>query len=185
MTFLREHMSVLASRLIEIHDALTAADLPHAFGGAIALAYCTEDPRGTRDLDVNVFVEPQLAKGVFAALPDGVTRRAADLELAQGEGEVRLWWQDTPIDIFFNVHPFHEEVARGVRQVSFSGRAIPVVGCTALAVFKALIGRTKDWADIEEMVERGEMSVADATGWLTQIAGPGSPSATHMRALAA
>jgi hypothetical protein len=177
-------MSVIASRLIDMHDALTAAALPHAFGGAIALAYCTERPRGTRDLDVNVFVAPQRAKDVFAALPNGVSRSTADFELARDEGQVQLWWQDTPIDIFLNVHPFHEEVARGVRQVPFSGRVIPVVGCTALAVFKALISRTKDWADIEEMVEMGEMSVSDALGWLTQIAGPDSPAATRMRAFA-
>ncbi len=178
-------MSVLASRLIDIHDALTAAQLPHAFGGAIALAYCTEAPRATRDLDVNVFVQPQLAKDVFAALPDGVSRSAADLELAQDEGQLRLWWDDTPIDIFFDVHPFHEEVARGVRQVPFSGRVIPVVGCTALAVFKSLISRAKDWADIEEMVAMGEMSLADTIAWVTQIAGSDSPAVTRMRALAA
>lgn len=178
-------MSVLAGRLIDMHDALTAADLPHAFGGAIALAYCTERPRGTRDLDLNVFVAPQRAQDVFAALPDGVARSAADLEMARDEGQVQLWWQDTPIDIFLNVHPFHEEVARGVRQVQFSGRVIPVVGCAALAVFKSLIGRAKDWADVEAMVEMGEMSVGDAIGWLTQIAGVDSPAATRMRALAA
>jgi hypothetical protein len=178
-------MSVLAGRLIDMHDALTVADLPHAFGGAIALAYCTERPRGTRDLDVNVFVAPQRAKDVFAALPGGVTTSTADLEMARNEGQVELWWQDTPIDIFLSVHPFHEEVARGVRQVPFAGRVIPVVGCTALAVFKSLIGRTKDWADIEAMVEMGQLSVSDAIGWLTQIAGVDSPAATHMRALAA
>jgi hypothetical protein len=178
-------MSVLATRLIDIHDALTAADLPHAFGGAIALAYCTEEPRGTRDLDVNVFVQPQLAKDVFAALPSGVARSAGELASAEGDGQVRLWWQDTPIDIFLNVHQFHEEVARGVRQVPFSGRVVPVVGCTALAVFKALLSRTKDWADIEEMVEMGEMSLTDVVTWLTQIAGSESPALARLRALAA
>ena len=151
-------MSVLAERLIELHDALAAAGLPHAFGGAIALAYCTEEPRGTRDLDVNVFVRPELAKDVFAALPHGVARSAADLDAAEHEGQIRLWWQDTPIDIFLSVHPFHDEVAKGVREVPFSGRVVPVLGCTALAVFKALLSRTKDWADIEEMVAMGDVS---------------------------
>lgn len=31
-------MSTLAERLLSIHDALSEAALPHAFGGAIALA---------------------------------------------------------------------------------------------------------------------------------------------------
>jgi hypothetical protein len=176
-------MSVLASRLIEIHDALSAAGLPHAFGGAIALAYCTEEPRGTRDLDVNVFVEPELAKDVFAALPDGVTRSSAELATAETDGQIRLWWQDTPIDIFLNVHPFHGEVARSVREVPFAGRLVPVVGCTVLAVFKALLSRTKDWADIEEMVAMGEMNVADALAWVTQIVGAADPAIARMRAL--
>jgi hypothetical protein len=177
-------MSVLASRLIAIHDALSAAGLSHAFGGAIALAYCTEEPRGTRDLDLNVFVRPQLARAVFAALPEEVARSEEELAKAEADGQIRLWWQDTPIDIFLNVHPFHEEVARGVRDVPFSGRVIPVVGCTGLAVFKALISRTKDWADIEEMVAMGELSVADALAWLTQIVGADAPAVMRMGALA-
>src|SRR5271165_2652360 len=177
-------MSVLASHLLEIHDALSAAGLRHAFGGAIALAYCTEEPRGTRDLDVNVFVRPELAEDVFAALPHGVARNEEELARAEAEGQIRLWWQDTPIDIFLNVHPFHDEVARGVREVPFSGRLVPVVGCTALAVFKALLSRTKDWADIEEMVAMGEMSFADALTWVTQIVGSDAPAVARMQALA-
>jgi hypothetical protein len=177
-------MSVLASRLLEIHDALSAAGLNHAFGGAIALAYCTEEPRGTRDLDLNVFVAPQLAKDVFAALPEGVARSEEELARAEADGQIRLWWQDTPIDIFLNVHPFHDEVARGVREVPFSGRLVPVVGCTALAVFKALLSRTKDWADIEEMVAMGELNVSDALAWVTQIVGAESPAVTRLTALA-
>ncbi len=176
-------MSVLADRLIAIHDALSRARLPHAFGGAIALAYCTEEPRGTRDLDVNVFVHPDLAKDVFAALPDGVTRSAAELARTEADGQIRLWWQDTPVDIFLNVHRFHDEVAKGVREVPFSGRLIPVLGCTALAVFKALLSRTKDWADIEEMVAMGEMSLEDALAWVVEIVGSDDPAAARMRAL--
>jgi hypothetical protein len=178
-------VSDLAERLLEIHDALTAASLPHAFGGAIALAYCTEEPRGTRDLDVNVFVHPDHAKEVFAALPTAVATSAGELRSAEEEGQVRLWWADTPIDIFLNVHPFHDEVARGVRQVPFSGRVVPVVGCTTLAVFKALLSRTKDWADIEEMVQAGAMDVRDAVAWVAQIAGTEHPALARMSALAA
>jgi len=176
-------MSVLASHLLEIHDALSAAGLRHAFGGAIALAYCTEEPRGTRDLDVNVFVRPELAKDVFAALPDGVARSEDELVRAEAEGQIRLWWQDTPIDIFLNVHPFHDEVARGVREVPFSGRLVPVVGCTALAVFKALLSRTKDWADIEEMLRAGRLDVAYVSGILGEYLGPDDQRIRELHAI--
>ena len=49
-----------------------AADFVWRAGGAIALAYCTLDPRGTRDLDFNVFVGAERAREVFAALPDKI-----------------------------------------------------------------------------------------------------------------
>lgn len=174
---------VPAERLLAVHDALSAADLRHAFGGAIALAYCTRKSRAARDLDVNVFVKPQRAGEVLAALPDGVARSADELASAQAEGQVRLWWQDTPIDIFLNAHPFHEEVERGVRLAPFAGRAIPVVGCTTLAVFKSLISRTGDWADIEEMVATGEMNVPDALAWIAQLVGAEDPAVARLRAL--
>jgi hypothetical protein len=174
-----------AERLLELHDALDGAALRHAFGGAIALAYCTHEPRRTRDLDVNVFVAPQLAQQVFAALPEGIARSEADLAGARAGGQVRLWWQDTPVDIFFNAHPFHQQVERGVRLVSFCGRTVPIVGCTELAVFKTLIGRTKDWADIEEMVQLGELSLADALVWVAQLLGSENPAVVRLETLAA
>jgi hypothetical protein len=38
----------LAERVLALHRALEDADVPHAFGGAIILAYATMNPRGTR-----------------------------------------------------------------------------------------------------------------------------------------
>ncbi len=173
-------MSVLAERLLAVHDALCDADLPHAFGGAIALAYCTEEPRGTRDLDVNVFVAPSRAAEVLAALPQGTAVDAGDVRAARRDGQVRVWWEDTPIDLFLNVHRFHTEAATSVRQVPFSGRDIPVLGCTALVVFKALLDRTKDWADIEAMADAGAANIGEASAWVTQILGPEDPIATRL-----
>jgi hypothetical protein len=177
-------MSVLARRLLEVHDVLSAARLPHAFGGAIALAYCTEEPRGTRDLDVNVFVDPSRAIEVFDALPSAVAMTAGDLEAAEREGQVRVWWEDTPIDIFLDVHHFHDEVASGVRLAPFGGRSIPMLGCTALAVFKALFDRTKDWADIEAMVEMDSIDVAEAVAWLERMVGHEDPIVRRIASLA-
>jgi hypothetical protein len=176
-------MSSLGERLLALHDALEQAQLPHAIGGAIALGYCTLEPRGTRDLDVNVFVRPDRVK-VFAALPAGVTFSGLNLEQAERDGQVRLWWEDTPIDLFFSVLPFHEEVQRDVRQVPFEGRTIPVVGCTALAVFKAIFDRSRDWADIEAMVEARTIDLDGAISWVADMTGPaGAGPAEKLAAL--
>ncbi len=176
-------MSLLGRRLIEVHEELSRAGLPHAFGGAIALAYCIEEPRGTRDVDVNVFVDPARARKVFAALPDTVTVTDANIAAAERDGQVRVWWEDTPIDVFLDVHRFHAEVAEAVRTVTFEGHEIPVLDCTSLAVFKALLDRTKDWADIEEIIAAGSLNVARAQAWLDRLLGPESQVARRLRSL--
>src|SRR4029078_3728703 len=99
----------------------------------------------TQDVGVNVFVSPSRTRDVFDVLPRGITVRGSDLEDAERDGQVRLRWDDTPIDLFFSVIPFHDAVARNVRHVSFGDRTIPVLDCTALAVFKAMFARPRDW----------------------------------------
>lgn len=46
----------LVGMLFRVHDALDSAGLSHAFGGALALAWCVPEPRATADIDLNVFV---------------------------------------------------------------------------------------------------------------------------------
>lgn len=59
-------------------------------GGALALAYATHEPRGTRDIDVNVFVASTEAQAVFAALPAGVAFTDAHVADAGTRHQVRL-----------------------------------------------------------------------------------------------
>jgi hypothetical protein len=165
-------VSVLADRLLAIRDALDGAGFAHAFGGAIALAYCTEEPRGTRNVDVNVFADADRAADVLAALPAGVVVNTVDIDAARRNGQVRVWWDDTPVDVFFDVHAFHDEAASGVRIVPFSGVSIPVLGCTALAVFKVVFNRTKDWADLEAMLEVDGFDRSVVVGWAVRLFGP-------------
>lgn len=176
-------MSLLGQRLLAVHDALDEAALPHAFGGAIALAYCTREPRGTRDLDVNVFVSPERAREALSALPAEVAVSDADVAAAMHDGQIRVWWGDTPLDVFLDVHSFHTEVAQDIRAVPFEGRTIPVLDCTALAVFKALFDRTKDWADIEEMLAAGALEGPRAIGWLERILGADSAPVARLKPL--
>jgi len=178
-------MSDLAERLVAVHDALRAARVPHAFGGAIALAYCTEEPRGTRDIDVNLFVAAATAAEVLARLPDGVTVRPVEIEAAEREGQVRVWWADTPLDLFFAVHEFHHDVEANVRWVPFVGREIPVIDCVAVVVFKALFNRTRDWADIEAIVDAGTVDGPRALGWVERLVGRDDPIAARFASLVA
>jgi hypothetical protein len=164
-------VSELGDQLLAIHDDLDAAAIPHAIGGAIALGYCTLEPRGTRDVDVNVFVGPERARDVLAALPEGVRFSGVDLEHLERDGQVRLRWGITPVDLFLSVLPFHDHVEAHIRPVPFEGRTIPVLDCTALAVFKAIFDRPRDWVDIEAMVEARSLDVDEANHWIRVMVG--------------
>lgn len=142
----------LAERVAALHRALAQRKVPHAFGGAIALAYWTLEPRGTRDIDLNLFVPITKAEHALQALPGGIAQAAATGETIRREGQARLWWDDTPIDLFFSYEPIHDDAAGHSRVVPFAGARIPVLGPVELAAFKALFDRTRDWADIEAML---------------------------------
>ncbi len=99
-------MLSLPERIVAIEHALT--NVPHAFGGAIALAYYAE-PRATIDIDLNVFLPPDHFADVAAPLAHlGVA--VDDPETAATvtrDGQVRVMWDRTPIDLFFAYDPFH------------------------------------------------------------------------------
>lgn len=149
----------LPERLVELHRALARHRIPHAFGGAIALAYWTRDPRGTSDIDVNVFLPAADCARALRALPEGVAQPEGTEEAIVRDGQLRLWWDETPVDLFFDTVPVHEEAARHRQTVPFAGTRIPVLGPEELAVFKAMFDRTRDWADIEAMLGAGTLDL--------------------------
>lgn len=175
----------LVEKLLAIHRALKARSLPHAFGGAIALAYCVEEPRGTRDLDINVFVDAKRADEVLAALPEGVRVEETDVEHARLNGQTRLFWDGVPVDIFLNNLPLHEEVANGVTWVELQGAQIPVLDCASLVVFKSFFARGRDWGDIEEVAAATPKDVESALKKVTELVGADDPSCRKLADIAA
>lgn len=178
-------MSELVEKLFAVDDALAAASLPHAFGGAIALAYCVEEPRGTRDLDVNIFRDAADAAVVLEALPDGIEVTEADIAAVERDAQKRLFWDGVPIDVFMNNLPLHEVVADGVVWVELQGRQIPVLDCASLAVFKALFDRTKDWADMEAIAAATPEDIATAVHTLAELVGDDDPAYKRLVSVAA
>lgn len=143
----------LAEKVVALHRSLNDAGLTHAFGGAFALAYCTKDPRATRDIDVNVFISPSEIDTMSAGLPGGAEMTEKNRRELSRDGQSRLRWDDTPLDIFLSNHSFHHQVEENRRFVSFAEiDDLPVLACSDLAVFKAFFGRAKDAIDIAAMV---------------------------------
>jgi len=176
-------LSELVEKLLAIHDSLNEASIPHAFGGAIALAYCVEEPRGTRDLDVNIFVDAARAEGVLASLPKGIVVSARDVARVERDGQARLDWDGTPVDVFLNNLPLHEAVAGAVVWVPLAGREVPVLDCASLAIFKAFFDRTKDWADMEAIARAAPEDIDLAAATIADLVGERDPAVKRLESL--
>lgn len=163
----------LAAKVAALHEALRSAGLPHAFGGALALAYCVHEPRATIDIDVNVFVGTDRADDVRSALP--WTAAAGDPAHAQlsRDGQARFLWGETPVDLFLSTHPFHDQAAANVRRVPFGDGELPVLACADLAVFKAFFDRPKDALDVAAMVAVGAIDLDSLVDEVEALLGPG------------
>ncbi len=176
-------MSELVDKLFAIHDSLTAAGIGHAFGGAISLAYCVEHPRGTADLDVNIFADASEAKAVLAVLPAGVEISEEDIAKVERDGQTRLFWDGTPVDVFLNNLPLHDAVAASVVWVRLEGRDVPMLNCASLAIFKAFFDRTQDWADLEAIAKAAPEEIEEAAATIADLVGEDDPAVFRLRAL--
>lgn len=164
-------MTTLPERLVELHRALAGRRIPHAFGGAIALAYWTLDPRATSDIDVNIFVPAARCERALRALPGGIAQTPETAAAIERDGQIRLWWDETPVDLFFDYHPVHADAARNRRVVPFAATRVPVLGPVELAVFKVMFDRTRDWADIEAMLAAGTLDLDAVRAAVTGMVG--------------
>lgn len=174
----------LPEKVTAIHESLRAARIPHAVGGALALAYYAE-PRATIDVDVNVFVSTDRWQDVVSALTAlGVDAGKLDPDGLRRDGQCRLWWGDNPVDLFFANAEIHEAMRNDVRRVPFATGTIPILAPEHLAVCKAMFDRPKDWIDIEQMlIATDDLDVTAIEEWLTRMVGDEDSRLTRLREL--
>ena len=176
----------LDEKVVALERAFRAADIPHAFGGAIALAYCAT-PRGTRDIDINLFLPASDLPRVMQVLePLGVAPLDARARRhAERDEQIRVAWDSTPLDLFFAYDALHESCAARRREVAFPGQRISILTAEDLAVFKVLFSREKDWRDLGEiLLAQGErFDRPYVMGWLERILAPDDERLTRFRAL--
>jgi len=166
---------LLDEQIVALEQALGAAGISHAFGGAQALAYYGPI-RATHDIDLNVFVGVDRADRVLAVMAElGVDTGAPGLRdrIARDE-QVRLFWQGTPIDLFFAYDPLHDSSMHRRRKVDFYGDPIHVLSPEDLIVYKATFDRRKDWEDIAGILFACELPLDFdyVREWLRRIDSP-------------
>ncbi|MEW6583123.1 MAG: hypothetical protein AB1416_10230, partial [Actinomycetota bacterium] len=95
----------------------------------------------------------------------------------RAEGQVRVMWGASPVDLFFDTIPFHAACARGARTVPFGDDEIPILSAEHLVVCKVAFDRRKDWIDIEQvlLLTAGELDVGEVRRWLREILGARDP----------
>jgi hypothetical protein len=176
----------LPDKVVVIHESLSEAKIPHALGGALALAYYAE-PRATIDIDLNIFVPVERWRSVVDVLePLGVRCDGLDESALVRDGQCRLWWGDNAVDLFFAYDAVHEEMRRNFRRVPFADAVVPILAPEHLAVCKAMFDRRKDWLDIEQMmIVTDDLDLPAVESWLTKMVGEEDHRLRQLRALQA
>ena len=176
-------MTSLQSQMVQLHKSLARRNIPHAFGGALALAWCTQQARGTIDIDINIFISTEEIDLLTSALPKAIGTSEGNLKDLHRDGQTWLMWNDTPLDIFLNTTTFHAQAAQRIRYETFAGVELPFLACRDLAVFKTFFNRTRDWADLEEMHAAGTLNVRAVTTELLEFLGEDDPRIMRLRLL--
>lgn len=172
-----------SAKVVAIHECLDSATIAHAFGGALALAYYAE-PRATIDVDVNVFLDPAHHDDVLAALSGLGVESDVPPDRIVRDGQCRLFWDATPIDLFYAYHELHTAMRKGTRRAPFGDATIPILAPEHLLTCKAIFNRPKDWLDIEQiLVGTLDADRAEVAGWLDQIVGADDPRALRFAEL--
>ena len=179
---------LLDEKVALLARALARAHVPYAFGGAIALAYYAT-PRGTRDIDVNVFLPASSFDRVLEALlPLGIDPPTPAMRRTlERDEQVRLVWDGTPIDLYFSYNEVHDACVERLRRVAFGAERIAILSPEDLAIFKVLFARDKDWRDLQEMLlaQAPDFDSSYAIAWLERIVAAEDERLLRFRALVA
>ena len=181
-------MEDLLERVIAIAQAFGRSEIPHSFGGAIALGYYAY-ARPTRDIDINVYLRVDDAGRALDSLQGLGVPEANDAQRAeiQRSGQTRLYWDEVPLDLFFWNLDFHASCCERRRQYALLDHTIDVLSPEDLIVCKVAFGREKDTRDIVQILDSiGErLDVPYVLHWVEAIVGTdAAPSQQLTRALA-
>lgn len=174
--------------VVEIHRTLARAGLSHAFGGALALAYVAE-PRGTVDVDVNVFTPVDDLDTVLGVFGEIDLRPEEDRARWVPIAGIRLRRQDGPypVDLFASLDDRYAEIeARTViHPFGPDNLGVPFLSPEDLAVFKLSFGREKDWVDLRSIASsQSDLDADYVERQLVGLRGPGMyPRLTRFRRL--
>lgn len=163
---------------LEIAAALERRGVDYALGGALAYGIWAV-PRGTVDVDLNVFAEPAHLTPVFAAFRDlGIAVDDDSMrEHAERDGLFVVRHGPWRVDVFTPSIDFAWEAARRRVRVQVQDRSVWFLSAECLAVFKLLFFRSKDLVDLERLIatQQGRMDLAYVRTQIAEMMGEDDP----------
>jgi hypothetical protein len=154
--------------------ALDAAGVAYAIGGAIALG-AFADPRGTHDVDINLFVDHAGLDGALDVLvAAGVTIDRAAARNADQDGDVVVGhYEGMRVDLFTPSIPFAWEAMKTRRRLAGPSGEAWYLSPESTAVFKLLFFRPKDRLDVEKLVavQGGDLDRGYIRRWIVDMMG--------------
>jgi hypothetical protein len=158
----------------ELADGLEAKSVPYAVGGALALGLWGV-PRGTVDVDLNVWLDPTRPTAAAELLADlGCEfRTAAVVRSFLDKGWAFVLWRGVHVDLYLPTREFHADVLRRRQVRPLRGRDAWFLSAEDLAVFKMILHRLKDRADLESLlvVRAAAFDRGYVRSWLERVAG--------------
>ena len=161
-----------------ITAALAAANLDYAIGGALAYNLWSV-PRATKDVDVNVFVDPTKVEGLLVAL-HGAGVAFDDDEARRGSADGGYFFGHLGalrVDVFTPSVPFSWEAMKTRVRATIDGHQEWYLSAEATAVFKLMFFRGKDVVDLERLVatQQGRVDQAYVRRWIVDMMGEDDP----------
>lgn len=185
-------LGLVLERTVAVVQAMDTQGIPTAIGGALALGYHIEEPRGTRDIDLNIAADKSRAAEVLRNLPPDVPWNDDHRSAIDRDGQARIMWPvpaadvaPIPLDLFFAEHELHRQAIARAITVPMLDTQVRILTATDLVVFKALYDRGKDWVDIQYVVDYDPPSFrqAEAVDWVGRIVGFDDPRTTRLAKL--
>lgn len=127
--------------------------ISYALGGALSFGLHAE-PRGTKDVDVNAFVEAEHVPAVCEAVRaiGGTIDDNVALGQAAQQGMFVAYVGPFRVDVFTPSIDFAWEAERTRVRRTLEGQPVWALSAEAITVFKLLFFRRRDQADIEQML---------------------------------
>jgi len=114
----------------------------------------------------------------------GVRVTPEDRAAIADDGQARLDWDGSYLDVFFATMDLHLEMAERSRVVRFGPVDIAILAPEDLIVCKAVFDRPKDWLDIEEILRWGtEVDATLTRFWVGEILGPDAEQSRRLAEL--